>query len=231
MTSTLRRRAAATVPLLVSGMLLAGCASGTGAALPESPAATPPPSLGPTETPTAGLETANMLSSWAFDVTDVQQVVHDADTVLVAQVTRIDEMATFDLARGAPPKTRVEVQALQTMKGEFSASGALYVSGGTVTLQQVFESQEPESSKKSGITDVDDNERRSSLVEYVPQEPVDLEVGREYVFMLRHSEELDVYAVAADGFGVFDVTGSGFTNRITGETVTTERLRAMIAAE
>lgn len=225
------RKTAATLPLLLTAVLLAGCASSDGAVLAEQQTPTPPTPSTQVETYAPDPQTANIQGSWAFDVTDIQQVVLDADTIVLAEVTGINKMGTFEFATGAPPKTRIDVKAQETMKGDFSPDIALYVPGGTVTLQQVFESQDPESSKKSGIADMDEKERRSSLVEYVSSDPVALEVGREYLFMLRHSEEMDVYAVAADGYGVFDVTGSEYTNRITGQTVTIEKLREMIKAE
>ncbi len=92
------------------------------------------------------------------------------------------------------------------------------------------EPQPRESSEKSGIADMDAADRRRTTVEYVPQGPVRLEVGGEYVFMISDPIGDEICAVSAGGYGIFEATTDGYTNHLTGNAFTHDELVAMTAS-
>jgi hypothetical protein len=217
---------------LALGVLLSGCAAAPGgpssAQTPESPVS--PPTPGTVHTYAPDPERATVQGSWAFDVSDVREVILDADSVSIGTVNGIDARGTFEFSEGGLPMTRVNVEVRRVLHGDEAAGADLYVPGGTVTLQQVFESDPAESTEKNGIAGMDEEERRSTTVDYVPPGPVRLEVGKEYVFMTRHSDETGIHGVAAGGYGVFEATGEGYANHLTGDVFTLDELVAMIAS-
>jgi hypothetical protein len=212
-----------------ASIVLAGCAT-TVQAISE-----PTSSIGPaTDSPatqealTPDPEKATIQGSWSFDVSDAGEVIRDADVVLVARVTAIDAMATFEFAKGGTPKTGVTVETISVLKGEAPTGDRLFVPGGTVTLQQVFESDFADSTEKNGIAAKPEKERRATTVHYVSAEPVRLVTGEEYLFMLRHPAEPNYFVVAADGYGVFEKTSEGFYNSITKRTLTINEIETLI---
>lgn len=223
-------RAALTfLAVLGASIVLAGCAA-TVQATSEPTSSIGPAADSPTtqETFAPDAEMATIQGSWSFDVSDAGEVVRDADVVLVARVAAIDAMATFDFAKGGTPKTGVTVETISVLKGEAPAGDRLFVPGGTVTLQQVFESDFADSTEKNGIAAKSEKERRATTVQYVSEEPVRLVLGEEYLFMLRHPAEPNYFVVAADGYGVFEKTSEGFFNSITKRTLTISEIESLI---
>lgn len=219
--------------LLAFGLLLSACAgvpnAPSSAQTRESRVSLPTPRTVETSAPDS--DRAAIQGSWTFDMSDIREVILDADSVVIATVKSIDAMGTFEFTQGGLPMTRVNVEVSQVLQGDEPPTGDVYVLGGTVTLQQVFESDPAESTEKNGIAEMDEEERRSKTIDYVPPGPVKFEVGNEYVFMMRHPDAADIYSVAIGGYGVFEVTGQGYANHLTGDTFTLDELVTTIASQ
>lgn len=178
--------------VIACALLLSACAT---VSSPSPPLASADPSSttprpGTVRTHAPDPPQATIHESWAYDVTDVREVIRNADAVVAAEVTSIDAMGTFQFAEGGLPMTGVSLAERGVLRGDVLNGDVprqvtIYVLGGTVTLQQVFKSQSRESSEKSGIADMDEAERRSTTVEYVPQGPVRLEPHRERIYARR----------------------------------------------
>lgn len=167
-------------------------------------------------------------ASWAFDVTDVNEVLSHSPTVVVATVERIADRATFQSSDGGFPDTSVTIQVVESLKGEAPSTGIILVPGGLVTEQEAFEAMPLERAEKSGLADRSVKERESRLLRYVTESPAELVVGKTYLMMLMTDPERGIYALGVDGYAVFEQSESAFVNSITGQKFTIEDLRRLL---
>jgi len=208
-------------------LMLTGCAT-------NSVSGTTPPAAAVRETPTptpsrSDVRVVEMISaSYAFDVSDVKEVLSHSPSVVVATVERIADRAEFRTSDGSFPDTAVTVRVVETLKGEAPPAGVILVQGGIVTEQEAFEAMPLERAEKSGLADRSVKEREASLLRYVTAAPADLEVGATYLMMLMTDPERGIYALGVDGYAVFHQDGPTFTNAITHQKLTNEDLRALL---
>lgn len=208
-------------------LLLTGCAT-------PSASGAPPAHMPTRETPTPTPEQADIRviemasASYAFDVSDVKEVVSHSASVVVATVERMGDRAEFPSNDGSFPETEVIIRVVEQLKGDGPPGGVILVQGGVVTEQEAFDAMPLERAQKSGLADRSVEERESSLVRYVTAAPAELTVGETYLMMLKSDPERSFYALGVDGYAVFRQDGSTFTNTITRQKVTTEDLRDLL---
>ena len=219
------------VGAVVMTLVLTGCATHEAADMPPAATAereTPAPASTPTPAH-ADIRVIEMVSaSYAFDVSDVKEVLSHSPSVVVATVERMGDRAEFPSDDGGFPETEVTVRVFQTLKGEAPPDGVILVQGGVVTEQEAFEAMPLESAQKSGLADRSVEERESNLVRYVTAAPADLIVGETYLMMLKTDPERRFSALGVDGYAVFRQEGSTFTNAITRQTLTVDDLRDLL---
>ena len=221
----MRHHAISAIALMA--LMLTGCA--THSVPGTTPAAT---AVRATPTPTSSqtdVRVIEMISaSYAFDVSDVKEVLSHSPSVVVATVERIADRAEFRTKDGSFPDTAVTVRVDETLKGEAPPSGVILVQGGVVTEQEAFEAMPLERAEKSGLADRSVKEREASLLRYVTAAPTELEVGATYLMMLMSDPDRGLYALGVDGYAVFHREGSTFTNAITHQKLTDEDLRVLL---
>ncbi|MFT3797981.1 hypothetical protein [Microbacterium sp.] len=156
-----------------------------------------------------------MLSpSWVFDVADAHELARHSEVVVDVEVVSVADRGVF-LSPGDPyPYTAIQVRAVDTIKGntdkvpEFS----VYIAGGTVTLQQVFEASTKETNEKRGLTNLTQAEREKLTETYaIERAYATLSAGTRYVLALNHAED-GSYLVNGAGYGVFSVDGDKIVN-------------------
>lgn len=214
----------------VMALMLTGCATHKATDIPPAATAereTPAPTPAQPDIPVIEMVSA----SYAFDVSDVKEVLSHSPSVVVATVEKVGDRAEFRTKDGSFPDTEVVVRVIEKLKGEAPPNGVILVQGGVVTEQEAFEAMPLERAQKSGLADRSVEERESSLVRYVTAAPAELMVGETYLMMLMTDPERGIYALGVDGYAVFRQDGSTFTNTITRQNLTTKELRDLIEDE
>lgn len=157
--------------------------------------------------------------SWAFDVSDVDVLIDDADVVVKVQVLSTGQNATFD--QSGMPKTAVSVKVIDEIKGDGSIIDAFYYPGGVYSLEQYYKAN-PQSAEKAGISDMTQAERESTFVTFYHDGYIALVEDATYIMVLNHNGD-GTYTLGSLGYGLFrlDTDGVSYLNDIT-RTVYTE---------
>ena len=150
-------------------------------------------------------------SSWLFDVTDVDQLIDHAVSVVKVKVVSVDDFATFDY--GGMPKTGVNVEIIDTLKGDHNEISRVYFPGGKYTAEDLMKAN-LDSVQKAGYDKLSVTERKETIVTMIPDGHVDLVEGATYIMVLTHTDQAvkdGVFVLGASGYSLFRLGADGET--------------------
>src|SRR5699024_3876475 len=90
-------------------------------------------------------------NSWAFDVSQPEEIFKDAELAVAIRVNSVDEMGFFVDPESGTPVTPIHVEIIEVLTGKIaSGETAIYQWGGLVSARQEIEISDPERVRKYG---------------------------------------------------------------------------------
>lgn len=116
--------------------------------------------------------------------------------------------------------TIYNVEVTSTIKGDIPGTIPLMIPGGTVTVEEYYNSIDSDSATKqfpNGIESISEQ-----LVVSEEENSVPITIGQEYLTTANYDEETGEYVVLADVYGVYTVNGDEAVNEHTGDVIQSE---------
>ena len=178
----------------------------------------------------------NLEYSWAFDVSDPNNLIGENTIVVEAKIISSETGVFFgdDDMLDSIPYTPVNIEIKNVLLGEANLGElTVYTMGGSALMKDYIEHNEkhfPGKNEKQGFYDLSDEER-NMYMSFTGEDYYEFPAGREYVLILDYNPSADVYFIMAGGYGVFEknetaegiLRGAGDSTRGVGSTLSDYR--------
>ncbi len=143
-------------------------------------------------------------NSWAFDVSQPEEIFKDAELAVAIRVNSVDEMGFFVDPESGTPVTPIHVEIIEVLTGKIaSGETAIYQWGGLVSARQEIEISDPERVRKYGWDKLTDEELDQTYFDYKGEGYFTFIPGNEYVVALQQDEVTGDLYLGANGYDVF----------------------------
>lgn len=157
-------------------------------------------------------------NSWAFDVSQPEEIFKDAELAVAIRVNSVDEMGVFINPESGTPVTPIHVEIIEVLTGKITSSEtAIYQWGGLVSLRQEIDISNPERIKKYGWDRLTNEQLDQTYFDYKGEGYFDFTPGNEYVVALQEDEVTGDLYLGANGYDVFiplENNGTSFSSSI-----------------
>lgn len=178
-------------------------------------------------------------NSWAFDVSQPEEIFKDAELAVAIRVNSVDEIGFFIDSESGTPVTPIQVEIIEILAGEIARGEAvIYQWGGLVSARQEIDISNPERVKKYGWDKLTDEQLDQTYFDYKGEWYFEFTPGNEYVVALQQDEVTGDLYLGANGYDVFirlenNVTSFSssidtiLTNVLTDNEITTSEIESL----
>ncbi|APZ50023.1 hypothetical protein BW721_10510 [Jeotgalibaca sp. PTS2502] len=142
--------------------------------------------------------------SWAFDVSQPEEIFKDAELAAAVRINSVDELGFFIDPKASSPVTPIHVDIIDVLKGEIENNEVtFYQWGGLISVRQEINISDPERINKYGWDELTEEELDQTYFDYKGEDFFDFIPGNEYVVTLQQDEVTGDLYLGANGYDVF----------------------------